>query len=132
MLIFVSDLIKYSAEMDGTQQTMDYGDLIAQFIENQYTQERAADLEDFKTPVVKPEQELSIVEQDIVYRDGAWVVYLIFIDLEHPFSFTRVPVKICHSRRIAEIMASYMRRAHSLDLELAFHASADELDCSLN
>lgn len=118
--------------MEGTQHTMDYGDLIAQFIENQYTQERTADLGAYKAQAVKQEQELSIVEQDIVYKDGAWVVYLIFIDLEHPFSFTRVPVKICHSRRIAEIMAAYMRRAHSLDLELAFHASADELDCSLN
>ncbi len=118
--------------MEETQQGKEYGDLIAQHIENEYTQERIACLDDYSNVLSYPARGLSIVEQEIASRDGVWVVFLIFIDLEHPFSFTRVPVKICPSRRIAEIMAAYMRRAHSLDLELAFHAGSDELDCSWN
>ncbi|HMO40098.1 MAG TPA: hypothetical protein PKC76_19185 [Saprospiraceae bacterium] len=110
-------------------RAMDYGKLIADFIEDQHTQERPADLSEYADPVG---QEWSVVEYDIAPQDGLWVVYLLFIDVDNPASFTRIPVKACRTRKLAEITAGYLRRARSMDTIITFRANADELGCSLN
>ena len=115
--------------MEKVNQESDYRKLIGQFIEDQYNQERLANLEDY---VEVSGQELQIVEQDVAYRNGCWVVYLIYIDLENPHSFIRIPVKTCKTRKLAEITGAYLRRTRSMDSALAFGISEDELDCSLN
>jgi len=106
-----------------------YSDLIAQFIEDQYEQERVGQLDDFANAF---EQGDHIVKQDIVYRQGQWIVYLLFIDMENPNTFRRVPVKACKTRKLAEITGAYLQRKYSVDAVLAFGINEDELDCSPN
>ncbi len=110
------------------EEIMDDGDLIAQFLENQYIQERPAPLEDYAEPVA----ESYMVETNIVPRGAYWVVYLVLIDLAHPVAFARMPVKACQTQRLAEITAAYLRRAHSLDVTLAFHVDPDALNSCPN
>jgi len=106
-----------------------YGDLIAQFIEDQYEQERVAQLDNFADINANGHH---IVKQDIAYRNGEWMVYLLFIDMENQNTFRRVPVKACKTRKLAEITGAYLQRKYSVDAVLAFGINEDELDCSLN
>lgn len=115
--------------MEKVNRESDYRDLIGQFIEDQYEQERAANPEDYADA---SGQAWQIVKHDIAYRNDCWVVYLIYIDLENPHTFTRVPVKACKTRKLAEITGAYLRRTRSVDAALTFGLNEDELDCSLN
>lgn len=115
--------------MDNANRKKDYSDLISQFIEEQYTQEQVADLSTF---AVLDKQHLSIVEHEIMLKNGHWIVYLLFTHVEHPYSFVRVPMKTCQTRKLAEITGNYLRRAYSLDSALAFTAQGGELNCNLN
>lgn len=115
--------------MKEARETNDYGNLMAQFIENQYEQERVADLADFQN--VTSESPV-IIESEVVFRKGDWIVYLIYIDLADTNSFVRRAVKVCKTRKLAEITGAYLRRAHSMDTMLTFGLGMDEWEDRLN
>ncbi len=106
-----------------------YNELIEQTIEQQYKEERV-DLPPDQWKELIPEN--SIVLTDIIERDGCHVVYLVFVNMEDPTRLVRVPTRVCRTREIAEIVASYKCRLCSCDRCIPINVDVDDFGFSWN
>lgn len=84
-----------------------YSHLIENFIERQYEEERLDQAPEHPSAWL-PGQ--SFVQAEVAERGGRYIVYLLFVDLEDPACFARIPVRSCPDLKTAEIVAAYKSR----------------------
>jgi hypothetical protein len=106
-----------------------YEDLITNAIERPF-QEEYPDLPPESWKELMPEN--AVVRTEIVERDGSFIVYLIYIDLEDPRKLVRMPARVCRSRKSAEILASYKCRFCECDQCVPFQVDMDDFNCCMN
>jgi len=100
-----------------------YQNLVVQAMERPY-QEEYLDCPPESWEDLMPED--ALVQTEIVERNGLYIVYLIFVDVEDARQFVRVPAKVCRTRRSAEVVASYKCRFCACDKCLPFQVDLDD------
>ena len=106
-----------------------YSSLINDFIEAQYQEERIAGIPE------RPEDlmpEFSTTQTEVVKRDGIYIVNLVYVSIEDPAVVLRVPARVCHNRKIAEIIASYKCRLCACDQCIPVQVNIDDFNFSDN
>ena len=106
-----------------------YSQLITDFIEAQYDEERLAFV------LEKAEEwmpEFFTVKTEVVERNGLFIVNLIYVNIEDSTSFIRIPARVCRNYKIAQIIASYKCRLCACDQCIPLTVSAEDFSFSDN
>lgn len=74
----------------------------------------------------------SIVQTDVVQKDGNYVVYLMHINVEDPAQFVRLPARVCQDQRTAEIIASYKCKLCACDFCVPLTTGIEDFGFSEN
>lgn len=106
-----------------------YSSLITDFIEGQYQEERADVLPE-RAETLLPDD--FTVKTDVVRKNGVYIVYLVYINIEDPTHFVRVPARVCRNRKIAEIVAFYKCQLCACEQCVPLGVNLDDFDFAEN